>query len=139
MPSDSPSPPEQDAAAWLRDWITLWQSELAAMIADREMQEQAQALVGLWAASAEAALPFWAEALKRRWPNDRSAGRAGPAAPAGTAPPAAAPQDGGAREGRAAAENGGDADELARLRRQIAALERRLAALEGRARSPRRA
>ena len=35
-----------------RDWITLWQSELAALAADREAQETWQALVALWAGAA---------------------------------------------------------------------------------------
>ena len=39
-----------------RDWITLWQSELAAMATDREAQETFQALLAVWAGAAAAML-----------------------------------------------------------------------------------
>ena len=39
-----------------QDWITLWQSEVAALAADKEAQETWQALAGLWAGMAAACL-----------------------------------------------------------------------------------
>ena len=95
-----------DPAQLARDWITIWQSEAAALAADREMQEGLQRLADLWARVAAAGLAAF----------DGPAGRPGPAAPAGAAPAAAA----------------SDAGELARLRERIAELESRLAALERR-------
>ena len=40
------------AEAGAADWITLWQSELAALAADREAQETWQAMLALWAGAA---------------------------------------------------------------------------------------
>ena len=37
------------SAALARDWITLWQSELAALAVDREAQETWHVLLSLWA------------------------------------------------------------------------------------------
>ena len=77
--STTPAPPAADAetAAVWADWITLWQSEWAAMAADREMQEAVQRGVDLWAAGALSA---------------HDAGRRAEAAPpAGPAPAMAAP------------------------------------------------
>ena len=51
-----PEPPAPDLEALARDWITLWQSELAAIAADREMQESWQAILALWAGAAGAIL-----------------------------------------------------------------------------------
>jgi hypothetical protein len=34
------------------DWVTIWQSEMAALAADREMQEALQRAIDLWAAQA---------------------------------------------------------------------------------------
>jgi len=39
-----------DLRALARDWITLWQSELAATAADRELAEGWQQLAALWGA-----------------------------------------------------------------------------------------
>src|ERR1700723_2618756 len=66
MAESGPKPalevPSFDALA--RDWITLWQSELAAIAADREAQESWQAILALWGGAAGAMLAaaprFWA-------------------------------------------------------------------------------
>lgn len=77
------------------DWITIWQSELAAMAMDRELIEWAQLGVDAVAASAEAAAT-------------RDAGRSsGAAAAAGAAPAVDASRPAGAAPaGRSAARQG---------------------------------
>ncbi|MDA8249892.1 MAG: hypothetical protein M0Z28_12035 [Rhodospirillales bacterium] len=110
-------PPDESAAdlqALARDWITLWQSELAAAAVDRELQEGWQTLAALWAGAATALVQSWP-----RGGADASAGGVGAGA---AAAPRAAPA--------AAAPDPRDA-EIERLRRRIDALERRLAALDG--------
>jgi hypothetical protein len=121
-PSDDPpfGPRAEDAAipldlaALARDWATLWQSELAALATDREMQEAWQAMVALWAeawaSTAAALLRPAAGAADERF---RPSGAAGAAAAAGAAPAAAASDAGDAAVGE--------------LRRRIAELEQRLA------------
>ena len=48
-----PSDPAGEALQELaRDWITLWQSELAALAVDREAQETWHVLLSLWAGAA---------------------------------------------------------------------------------------
>jgi hypothetical protein len=82
-----PAPGDGAAAPDLRklaqDWITLWQSELAALAVDREAQETWQAVVALWAGAASAML----QAL----PHEHPERRAGATAAAGAAPAFAAP------------------------------------------------
>ena len=51
------SGPEYDDAALLEDWITIWQSELAGLVLDRELQDAMLRLVDEWAAQARAAIP----------------------------------------------------------------------------------
>jgi hypothetical protein len=92
------------------DWVALWQSELTAMAADRELRESWAAMVGLWASTATMALG----ALKPR--HDQPAGTAFTAQPPRAPAAAAAPLAG--------------VDEVANLNRRIAELERRLAAFE---------
>lgn len=114
----SPEWQAPDLQALARDWITLWQSELAAVATDREFQESWQTLAALWAGVAGAML--------RGLPRGLSDGAAGPFG-AGTfaasrpAPAASAP------DARAA--------EVDRLARRVAELERRLAELDGSASS----
>jgi len=100
---------EVDLGALARDWITLVQSELAALAADREAAETFQALLGLWAAAAQAMIP---ETLAQEGRRDPAAGAAAAAAASGA--------------GDAARADGGDAG----LRERIAALEQRIAELE---------
>ena len=52
----APSAAAPDLEALARDWITLWQSELAAIATDREAQESWQAILALWAGAAGALL-----------------------------------------------------------------------------------
>ena len=94
-----------DLSQLAEDWITLWQSELAAMAADPELAEA-------WAASVALAAAFWrAQAL--RWPRHDAAHAPPRPAPAGTAP-----------DGQRDARDSGDD-----LRARITELERRLADL----------
>jgi hypothetical protein len=90
------------------DWIALWQSELTAMAADRELRESITALIALWASTANAGLGL-------RGPHDPR-GDAKALEPARTAAAAAASEPG--------------MDEIASLHRRIAELEQRLAGLE---------
>ena len=94
----------------LEDWVTIWQSELAALAMDREAHESTQRAVDGWAAQARAMLaagPDWLDA---------AGGFAGADAPAGAASATAAP------DGR---------DALVReLLDRVDRLERRLAGLE---------
>jgi hypothetical protein len=106
----SAAPPDLDALA--RDWITLWQSELAAIAVDREAQESWQAILALWAGIAGAML----NAAPRGPAHERADRRAGAAAPAGAAAASAAPD---ARDA-----------EIERLTRHVAELELRLAEVE---------
>lgn len=105
-PGDGASAPDLRKLA--QDWITLWQSELAALAVDREAQETWQAMLALWAGAASAML----QAAPREHPERR----AGAAAAAGTAPAATAPDP------RDAA--------IERLTRRIGELEARLADVE---------
>jgi hypothetical protein len=91
-----------------RDWITLWQSELSALAADRELHEALQRLAAIWGRAGQAMIAAG--------PADGPAGGAGPAAPARPAAAAAAPD---ARDA-----------ELERLRHRVEQLERRIAELE---------
>ncbi|TQF76538.1 hypothetical protein FK498_17280 [Elioraea sp. Yellowstone] len=83
-----------------RDWIALWQSELAALASDPEAVEAWTRLVSLWAASATAALgmmprggaahePPPARPFAPTGPSDESKARKWPCrAPAGAGPAA---------------------------------------------------
>src|SRR5579872_3288398 len=93
-----------DWPSFARDWLTIWQSELAASASDREWPEA-------WARLAAAFLGSAPPADAR--PADVPAGPDAPARPA----PAAAASDAGLAA-------------LARLTERFDALERRLAVLE---------
>ena len=67
------------------DWITIWQSEMAALAADRELQETVQRMVDAWA------LQAFAAAHLLRQPADAQAGGSRAAPPEGAAPAAHAP------------------------------------------------
>ena len=56
---------QPDLQELARDWITLWQSELAALAADREAQESWQAMMSLWAGAAAAMLNAMPRAAPR--------------------------------------------------------------------------
>ena len=88
-----------------KDLVAMWQSELTAMAADRELGEAWAALAALWAQSTRTTL-----AVLRREP---PAGSAPAAQPPGAAPVAAASQPG--------------LGEIEQLNRRIAELEQRLA------------
>ena len=104
---------EMDLGSLARDWLTLWQSEFAALAADREALEAWQKLIALWtgAAGSLAAAALDGSGAGRR---DRPDGST-----------AAAPRPAAA----AAAPDPRDA-EIERLRGRVAALERRLAEIE---------
>jgi len=105
--ADGQGPPDPQALA--RDWITIWQSELAALATDREMQEAWLRWVGLWADAANAA----ARLLPGPAAGEPAAGRAGTVAAARAAAALAA------SDPRDAA--------IERLAARVAELERRLA------------
>jgi hypothetical protein len=121
-----------DVRRLAQDWITLWQSELAAIAVDREAHETWQAMLALWAGAAATmlhAIPRGRPAPQSRQSHDRTA-RHAKAEPAPRSPaPAAAPDPRDA--------------EIDRLARHVAALEARLAGLErgnrgGASRQPRK-
>ena len=112
----SQADPVADLQALARDWITLWQSELAATAVDREAQEGVQALVALWAGAAGAMLSAMPRGMHEPGPFS--------AQPFGTGTPVA-PRAAAA----AAAPDARDA-EIERLGRLVGELERRLADLE---------
>jgi len=107
-----PGPGDEAAASdqrqLVQDWITLWQSELAALAVDREAHETWQAMLALWAGAASAML--------QAWPHEHPDRRAGATAEAGAAPAAAAPDP------RDAA--------IERLTRRVGELEARLSDVE---------
>jgi hypothetical protein len=118
-PAPEPAAPDlqaPDLQALARDWITLWQSELSAAAADREVRETWQTLAGLWAGVAAAMLQNLPRGLPDAPPATTTETGAGAAAPARPAPAAAAPD---ARDA-----------EIDRLAGRVAELERRLAELE---------
>ncbi len=97
-----------DPEGLARDWITLWQSELAAMAVDREAQETWLTMMALWAGAKD--IPT---AVPPERPHGRDYEHA--VGPSGTAAASAPdPRD----------------TEIERLARQVHDLEGRLAVLE---------
>ena len=90
-----------------KDFVAVWQSELTAMAADRELRESWVAMLNLWAQAANAAATLLA--------HDNASRGSGHAQP-----PRAAP---------AAAASGVGVDEVERLSRRVVELEQRLAEL----------
>ena len=126
------APPGDDRAeplAWFRDWMTLWQSELAGMAGDRELREQIQAALDTWSTSGQAVLA----ALGAMMAAQRSAGHDNTPTPPW---PAAADAASGAGPGTSGGTRGGASagsdDALGALSLRIAELERRIAGLESR-------
>ena len=107
-----------DPARLALDWITLWQSELTAMAADRELRETWQTVAGLWAGT----MATLVRGMPHAQAHDAAARPAGaPQPPRTTAADAASdPRDA----------------EIERLARHVAALERRLADIERGGRTP---
>jgi hypothetical protein len=103
------------------DWVALWQSELTAMAADRELRESWAAMVALWAGAATSALGAM-----------RAAHATGAAHAMGTAhePGRTAVPLKPARPAPAASASEPRLDEVEQLHRRIAELEQRLAAFE---------
>jgi hypothetical protein len=89
-----------------KDLVAMWQSELTAMAADRELRETWAATMALWAQAANAAAALLPHELS-------PSGSTSPAQPARASASAAAPQPGVA--------------EIEQLNRRIAELELRLA------------
>lgn len=94
------------------DFVAVWQSELAAMAADRELREDFTAMLNLWAQAARAAAALL--------PPIRPIHDASPRGAGTVEPPGAAP---------AAVASGPSLDEVERLNRRVAELEQRLAEL----------
>jgi hypothetical protein len=111
----------------VQDWITIWQSELSAVAADREVQQAWSKLVAMWAANARAAAAFLPPGPYQASPRDGSSGRPRPEPPARPAPAAAA-SDAGQHEAESCI--------IERLARRVEELERRLAELDGSAAKP---
>ncbi len=88
-----------------RDLVAMWQSEMNAMAADRELRESWTVLTGLWAHTANAALAYL--------PHDTPPGSAGTPQPPRPAAAHAAPDP--------------RLDEVEQLTRRVAELEQRLA------------
>ena len=106
-------PPKDNGAGWrdaARDWVTIWQSEMAALAEDREALETWGDMVDGWARMAEAMIDSMPD-------GGSGDGLPRSPAPAGAAAPPVAPDPRDA--------------ELARLAERVAELERRLAGVEG--------
>ena len=108
-----------DGDTLAEDWVALWQSEMAAMAADRELRESWTGLLALWASAVGAVLQLAPGRRDYDAATGRTAnGAAGTPQPAGTPPAAAASDLGG--------------DEARRLHERIAELESRLSTFERR-------
>ncbi len=91
-----------------QDLVVMWQSEFAAMAADREVRENWAAMMALWSQSALSALALA--------PHEHARGGAGPAQPPGAAPAITASQP--------------SLGEIEQLERRVVELEQRLAGFD---------
>jgi hypothetical protein len=64
-----------DARKLAQDWVTLWQSELSAMAADREMREAWQTILAVWAGTMSAMLRGLPRAPAPQWHSNPAADR----------------------------------------------------------------
>lgn len=78
----------------LEDWVTIWQSEMAGLVVDREMQDALLRAGELWAVQARGAAGLLAPMLQAT--DERARGRAGADAAPGAAAADAAPHGQGA-------------------------------------------
>ena len=110
--SDATEPRSPGLDQLARDWITIWESELTALAADRESQETWRAFLALWARAASTPAP----------------GAPASDAPASddTAPAPASISSIPARSTAVAAASDARDAEIERLARRVAALESRL-------------
>jgi len=113
-PPDDPRQHQTELDRLAEDWITLWQTEIAAMAADREAAEAWAGAAQFWAAMGAGMGAGWMRMATKGFAHDT------PAWPA----PAATPPDPGRQPGP------GGAEPDARLDARLAELERRLAAIE---------
>jgi hypothetical protein len=116
-----------DLASLARDWIELWQSELAALAADPETAETWARLAALWAGWAASGLAAWPRgAGNERFavppPGHAAAGFPGSAQTPRPSPAPAPPDSGPAPSHRL----------LERILERLDSIERRLSALEER-------
>lgn len=119
---DSPGSDTPQLESLARDWITLWQSEIAALAHDREAAETVSHLAAIWAGLAAS----WLRAVPPAYPSPsypppaHEPHAAAPSVAPGPASAAAAP-DAGVAEIR---------DLLGELAKRLGGIERRLASLE---------
>ncbi len=105
---------DQEQAAFLRDWVALWQSELTALATDREVSEAWTRLLDLWSGFASTMLP--ASQVMTDHDNNE------PSAPTKI--------HGSTRSPSGAPASGSRGDAIKRLERRVTQLEKRLAAVE---------
>ena len=112
-----PSGPTPGFSELFEDWVTIWQSELAGLVLDRESQDNTLRFIDAWADRARESLRVMAPAL------DRPVRPAGPVPPPRPTPVADAPV-----AARQPSDRNPDArDDIIRdLLDRVAELERRL-------------
>jgi hypothetical protein len=128
--ADGSTDSQPDLQELARDWITLWQSELTALAADQEMQENWAAMMSLWAGAAAAMVNAMPRAAPRPSRSSGAGRRDRPTGP-GNVPPAGRTAAAAAPGAPAAAAAPDPRDaEIQRLGGRVAELESRLAQLE---------
>jgi hypothetical protein len=105
--------PKPNLADLLDDWVTIWQSELAGLVLDREMQDAVLRVIDGWATQSRAVLRMTAPMIEGS--GDGSA-------------TSAAGSDAAARAAAAAAAPDGRDAIIRELLERVAELERRTAA-----------